>query len=151
MNEDAEGFIDALHGSDVGRMRRAVAYDGEEYDTVYCRDDIATAQTDAEIEEVTKNLILKGFDDELQQPEFARFGHLDMSVRWFHEVVVLQVPLGEWSGVIVGFDRDTVVDTGAFTDVALDYIESPERDLRDVEETDGDGEALDDSVEEQFS
>ncbi|WP_435096929.1 hypothetical protein [Halarchaeum sp. P4] len=147
MHEEADAFVSALQSSDVGRMRRAIAYDGEEYDVVYVRDDIEEAQTEAELDEVSKNLILKGFDDELEQPEFSQFGHLDMSVRWFHEVVVIQVPLGDWSGVIVGFDRDSVVDTGAFTDVALDYIDSPESDIRDTEE---DGEDLDEAVEEQF-
>ncbi|GGN19629.1 hypothetical protein [Halarchaeum nitratireducens] len=150
MNEEAEAFVDALRDADVGRIRRAIAYDGEAYDHLYTRDDVADAQTPEEIEETTKNLILKGFDDELDQPEFSRFGHLDLSVRWFHEVVVLQVPLGQWSGVIVSFDRDSVVDTGAFTDIALDYIENPASELRESE-GEPEGEELDDAVEEQFS
>ncbi|GAA0299864.1 hypothetical protein [Halarchaeum salinum] len=150
MNEDAAAFVAALREADVGQIRRAIAYDGETHDSLYIRDDIADAQTPEEIEEITKNLILKGFDDELEQPEFARYGHLDLSVRWFHEVVVLQVPLGEWSGVIVAFDRDTVVDTGAFTDIALDYIENPSSDFREPE-PEPDGEELDDAVEERFS
>jgi len=150
MNEEAEAFVDALRDADVGRIRRAIAYDGEAYDHLYTRDDVSDAQTPEEIEETTKNLILKGFDDELDQPEFSRFGHLDLSVRWFHEVVVLQVPLGEWSGVIVSFDRDSVVDTGAFTDIALNYIENPDSEFRDSEGEPEEGE-LDDAVEEQFS
>ncbi|GGM73389.1 hypothetical protein J2752_002485 [Halarchaeum rubridurum] len=150
MNEEAAAFVDALREADVGQIRRAIAYDGEAYDHLYTREDVTDAQTPEEIEETTKNLILKGFDDELDQPEFARFGHLDLSVRWFHDVVVLQVPLGEWSGVIVSFDRDSVVDTGAFTDIALDYIESPGSEFRETE-GEPEGEELDDAVEEQFS
>ncbi|QLC34174.1 hypothetical protein EFA46_008140 [Halarchaeum sp. CBA1220] len=148
MNEEAEAFVATLRKENVGRMRRAVAYDGEEYDVLYTRDDVEESMTAEEIDETTKNLILKGFDDERDQPEFARFGHLDMSVRWFHDVVVLQVPLGDWSGVIVAFDRDTVVDTGAFTDIALDYIDDPDTEMREADIDDEDD--LDDAVEEQF-
>ncbi|GGL43423.1 hypothetical protein GCM10009037_28580 [Halarchaeum grantii] len=148
MNEEAESFVAALRKENVGRMRRAVAYDGEEYDILYTREDVEASMTAEEIDETTKNLILKGFDDELDQPEFARFGHLDMSVRWFHGVVVLQVPLGDWSGIIVAFDRDTVVDTGAFTDIALDYIEDSDTEMREADIDDEDD--LDDAVEEQF-
>lgn len=150
MHEDAQAFINHLREANVGQLRRAIAYDGDEYDVVFERADVNDALTPQEEDELAKNLILKGFDDEVEQPEFGRFGHLDMSVRWFHNIVVLQVPLGGWSGVITVFDRDSVVDTGAFTDIALSYIDSPDNELRDPAET-SDVDSSDERVEDQFS
>ncbi|GGL58153.1 hypothetical protein [Halocalculus aciditolerans] len=150
MHEGARNLIDHLHDADIGQLRRAIAYDGEEYDVVFEQTDLSDALSPEEEEELAKNLILKGFDDDIEQPEFGRFGHLDMSVRWFHDVVVLQVPLGEWSGVILSYNRDSIVDTGAFTDTALDYIDNPESELREQAITE-DAEDADERVEDQFS
>lgn len=148
MHEQALAFVDELREADIARVRRAVAYDGDEYEDVHVRADVEAGYTDEEFDEQGKQLVLKALDDEVEQPEFVRFGHLDMTVQWFHDVVVLQVPLGEWSGVIVTFDRDSVVDTGAFSDIALDYIDDEGSELRAVE---SEGEDVDESVEDQFS
>ena len=119
----AESLASYLRELDAGDLRSAVSYEGDDYETVYQRKDLSEEYTEAEFEEIAKQFVLKGFDDPLEQPEFARFGHLDATVRWFHEVVVVQVPLDEWSGVIVAFDRDTIEDTGTLVDALLGFVE----------------------------
>lgn len=119
----AESLASYLRELDAGDLRSAVYYEGDEYDTVYQREELSEEYTEAEFEEIAKNFVLKGFDDPLEQPEFARFGHLDATVRWFHAVVVVQVPLDEWTGVIVSFDRDTIEDTGVLVDGILEFVE----------------------------
>jgi len=111
-----------IRSLDVGEPRTVVRYDGDDYETVYQADDLSEELTDEELEEVAKHLVLKSFDDGLEQPEFARFGHLDATVRWFQKVVVLQVPLDDWSGIIVSFDRDSISDTGYLLDEILDFV-----------------------------
>ncbi|MFB6079045.1 MAG: hypothetical protein ABEJ80_08720 [Halarchaeum sp.] len=148
MYDEADAFVDELREADIARMRRAIVYEADEYEDHHVREDVEASYTPEEFDEQAKQLVLKALDDEVEQPEFARFGHLDMTVRWFHDVVVLQVPLGEWGGVIVTFDRDSVVDTGAFTDIALDYIDDESSEIRDV---DGADESFDDAVEDAFS
>jgi hypothetical protein len=130
----AESLASYLRELDAGDLRSAVHYEGDDFDTVYQREALSEEYTEAEFEEIAKNFVLKGFDDPLEQPEFARFGHLDATVRWFHEVVVVQVPLDEWSGVIVSFDRDTIEDTGRLVDALLEYVEENFADHGDVAE-----------------
>ncbi|MFC3478944.1 hypothetical protein [Halobacterium litoreum] len=119
----ADSLARHIRSLDVGEPRTVVRYDGDDYDTVHQADDLDEELTDEELEEVAKHLVLKGFDDGLEQPEFARFGHLDATVRWFHEVVVLQIPLDDWSGIIVSFDRDSISDTGRLLDEILEFVE----------------------------
>ncbi|MCG1002654.1 MULTISPECIES: hypothetical protein [Halobacterium] len=119
----AESLARYLRELDAGDVRSAVHYEGDDYETVYQRDDLSEEYTEAEFEEIAKHFVLKGFDDPLEQPEFARFGHLDATVRWFHEVVVVQVPLDEWTGVIVSLDRDTIEDTGTLIDALLQFVD----------------------------
>ncbi|MFB6270434.1 MAG: hypothetical protein ABEH83_10845 [Halobacterium sp.] len=107
----------------AGDLRSVVQYEGDDYDVVFQRDDLAEHYTDEEFEEVAKHLVLKGFDDPLDQPELAHFGHLDATVRWFHEVVVIQVPLDEWDGIILSFDRHTITETGRLVDGILAFVE----------------------------
>ena len=119
----AESLASYLRELDAGDLRTAVHYEGDDYETVYQREALSEEYTESEFEEIAKHFVLKGFDDPLEQPEFARFGDLDATVRWFHEVVVVQIPLDEWSGVIVSFDRDTIEDTGRLVDALLAFVE----------------------------
>jgi hypothetical protein len=119
----AESLAAHIRTLDAGELRSVVHYDGDDYDTVFQADRVREEFAEVEYEEVAKHLVLKGLDDGFEQPEFARFGHLDATVRWFHDVVAFQVPLDDWSGVIVTFDRESIADTSALVDEILSFVE----------------------------
>ena len=120
----AESLASYLRELDAGALLAAVHYEGDDYDTVFRHREIEEAYTDDEFAEMAKHFVLKGFDDPLEQPEFSRFGHLDATVRWFHDAVVIQVPLDEWAGIIVAFDRESIEDTGTLVDGLLEFVEN---------------------------
>jgi len=133
----AETLAAHIRSMDAGELRTVVHYDGDDYDTVFQADAVSEEFADVEFEEVAKHLVLKALDDGFEQPEFARFGHLDATVRWFHDVVAFQVPLDDWSGIIVTFDRESITDTNALVDEILAFVESEFH-----------GEQVDDAAEE---
>lgn len=118
----AESLAAHIRELDAGDLRSVVRYDGDDYDTVFRADRVRDEFADVEYEAVAKHLVLKGLDDGFEQPEFARFGHLDATVRWFHDVVAFQVPLDDWSGIILTFDRDSIEDTSALIDEILAFV-----------------------------
>ncbi|WP_336036907.1 hypothetical protein [Halobacterium yunchengense] len=140
----AQSLANHVRELDAGDLRSVVHYEGDDYDVVFQREDLAEEYAESEFEEVAKHLVLKGFDDPLDQPEFARFGHLDATVRWFHDVVVIQVPLDEWCGVIAAFDRDSITDTGRLVDGILSFVEAEFDDHEDPD-------AAADDLAEEFS
>jgi hypothetical protein len=119
----AESLAAHVRSLDAGELHTVVQYDGETYHTVYQTDHVEEAFSETELEEITKQLVLKSFDDGLEQPEFARFGYLDATVRWFSEQVVFQVPTDDWSGVILTFDRDSISDTSRLVDEILSFVD----------------------------
>ena len=119
----AESLAAHIRSMDAGELRTVVHYDGDDYDVVFQSDRIGEAFTDVEFDEVAKHLVLKALDDGFEQPEFARFGHLDATVRWFHDVVAVQVPQDDWSGVIVTFDRDSITNTSALVEEILGFVD----------------------------
>lgn len=120
----AETLAAHIRSLDAGELRTVVHYDGDDYDTVFQSDAVGDAFSETELAEVTKHLVLKSFDDGLEQPEFARFGHLDATVRWFQDAVVFQVPMDDWAGFIVTFDRESISDTSRLVDEILSYIDA---------------------------
>lgn len=138
--EQATALVERVRQETAASMRRAIRYDGEAFDVLYHRDDVAEAYTDAEHEEVAKNLVLKGYDDAPHQGELARYGALDATVRWFEQAVVVQVPFGEWTGVVCTFDREAGTDPGRLTGAVLAAVEAqapttpsePDRDLEEA-------------------
>jgi hypothetical protein len=129
----AESLAAHVRSLDAGELHTVVHYDGETYDTVYEAAHVEDAFSETELEEVTKQLVLKSFDDGLEQPEFARFGHLDATVRWFGEAVVFQVPMDDWSGVIVTFDRESISDTSRLVDEILSFVDDELHDEQQAE------------------
>lgn len=127
----AESLAAHLRSLDAGDLRTVIHYDGDQYDTIFRSGRVEEAYTGTEFHEVTKNLILKALDDSHEQPEFGRFGHLDATVRWFQHIIVLQIPLDEWSGILVAFDRDTVSDTGRLVDEILTFVDGEFHDSDD--------------------
>ncbi|AHG05246.1 hypothetical protein HALDL1_08160 [Halobacterium sp. DL1] len=119
----ADSLARHIRSLDVGTLRAIIRYDGDEYDIDYKADPLEEQFTETEFEEVAKHLVLKGFDDGVEQPEFARFGHLDATVRWFQQVVVCQVPFDDWSGILVSFERESITDTGRLIDEILDFVD----------------------------
>jgi hypothetical protein len=119
----AETLAAHIRSLDAGELRTVVHYDGDDYDVRFQSDRVAEEFTDVEFDEVAKHLVLKALDDGFEQPEFARFGHLDATVRWFHGVVAVQVPMDDWSGVIVTFDRDSITNTSALVEEILAFVE----------------------------
>lgn len=140
----AESLAAHIRTLDGGELRSVVHYDGDDYDTIFQADRVRDEFAEVEYEEVAKHLVLKGLDDGFEQPEFARFGHLDATVRWFHDVVAFQVPLDDWSGVIVTFDRDSIEDTSALVDELLAFVDEEFHD-------DGAAAASADDVADEFS
>lgn len=143
----AETLAAHIRSMDAGELRTVVQYDGDDYDLLFKSDRVDEAFTDAEYDEVAKHLVLKALDDGFEQPEFARFGHLDATVRWFHEVVAVQVPLDDWSGVIVTFDRDSITDTSELVEEILAFLEGY---FHSSENTGGDAEAVAEEFAAEF-
>lgn len=137
-----ESFADHIRSLDAGELRTVTRYDGDEWETVFRSDQVEEAYSEEAFDSITKHLVLKSFDDNLEQPELAQFGHLDATVRWFHNVVVVQVPLDDWSGVIVSLERDSTSDTSTLVDGILDYV----TDVHD----DPDSETVADDLANQF-
>lgn len=102
------GFLTRFESVAGATARTVVTYDGDDLEFLVVREDVAAASTDGELEETARQLALKGFDDPPDQPELGRLGRLDVTIRWFDEVVVCQLPVGEWSGVLAAYDRDAV-------------------------------------------
>ncbi|WP_232701498.1 hypothetical protein [Halobacterium wangiae] len=119
----ADSLARYIRSLDVGTLRTIVRYDGDDYEVDFKSAAIEAEYTDDEFEEVAKNFVLKGFDDGHEQPEFARFGHLDATVRWFQQVVVCQIPFDDWSGIFVSFDRESISDTGHLIDDILAFVD----------------------------
>lgn len=119
----AETLAAHIRSLDAGELRSVVHYDGDDYDVMFQSELVGEDFTDVEYTEVAKHLVLKGLDDGFEQPEFARFGHLDATVRWFHDVVAVQVPMDDWSGIIVTFARDSITDTSALVDEILSFVD----------------------------
>jgi|AntRauMinimDraft_4_1070384.scaffolds.fasta_scaffold00059_7 hypothetical protein len=140
----AETLAAHIRALDAGELRTVVHYDGDDYDGLFKSDRVAQEFTDIEYDEVAKHLVLKALDDGFEQPEFSRFGHLDATVRWFHDVVAVQVPLDDWSGVIVTFDRDSIKDTSALVEEILAFVDE---EFHTASETDEDA----DDVAEEFA
>jgi hypothetical protein len=130
----AETLAAHIRSMDAGELRTVVYYDGDDYDALFKSDRANEEFTDIEFDEVTKHLVLKALDDGFEQPEFARFGHLDATVRWFHDVVAVQVPQDDWSGVIVTFERDSISDTAALVDEILSFVDEQFHAGRDTDE-----------------
>ena len=124
-------------------LRLVATYDGDETTLRYRREDAESEFSEEEFKETLNNAVLKALDDAREQPEFSRWGHLDATVRWFHEVVVVQVPTGEWTGVLVTADREGVPPGRGFVETVLTTVE--------VGHGDEDPEAAaEESIEEQF-
>lgn len=105
-------------------LRVAVHYEGDDYSVLFRRDDIAELFTDEEFDETVKNAILKSLDETPEQGEFTRWGTLDMTARWFDEILLVQVPLDEWEGVILSFDRADLDDYGDLVNDLLAYVDT---------------------------
>lgn len=140
----AETLAAHIRSLDAGELRTVVHYDGDDYDVLFNSDRVTEEFTDVEYDEVVKHLVLKALDDGFEQPEFARFGHLDATVRWFHDVVAVQVPMDDWTGVIVTFDRDSITNTSALVEEILAFVDEEFHTAGDME-----GDA--DDVAEEFA
>lgn len=127
-----DDLLAELHQTDAFRV--AIHYESDSYDVLYRREDVAEEYTEAEFDEVVKNAILQGLDESPEQSEFTRWGHLDVTARWFHEVVLVYVPLGEWTGVILSFDRENTDSYGDLMSGVLEFVEENFRDDADTED-----------------
>jgi len=143
----AETLAAHIRTMDAGELRAVVHYDGDDYDVLFKSDRVTEEFTDVEFDEVAKHLVLKGLDDGFEQPEFARFGHLDATVRWFHDVVGVQVPIDDWSGVIVTFDRDSITDASALVEEILAFVEE---EFHAAADTGGDADELAEEFAAEF-
>ncbi|MFB6219504.1 MAG: hypothetical protein ABEH77_10095 [Halobacteriaceae archaeon] len=133
--------VDDLARSVDADLRVAVEYHADEYDVLFVRDDVAAAYTDEEFDEHLKEFVMKGYDDAPRQPEFTRFGVLEATIRWFHDIVAVHVPLGEWDGYLFTFERDSFDDGGGFTGAVLGFVDDR---LRDADED------IDDRIDDHF-
>jgi len=123
MSEDVLDYLVAA-AQEADGFRFSVHYHGDEYDVLYKRDDIDEVYTAEEFDETVKNLVLTGLDESRDQTEFNRWGHMDVAVRWFHHIIVVHIPLGDWEGVFFTFDRDEVPAYGALVDNLLTAVEN---------------------------
>lgn len=143
----AAELVELLRDRDGVDLRVVLAYEGDDYETVLVHDEVAEQFTDEQFDELAKRFVLKSLDDWVEQPEFATYGHLDVVTRWFHEIVVVQVPVGEWSGVLLSFERTDVEAVGEAIEEILDYVDEPDHGLREEE---FDEETVAEAAEEHF-
>lgn len=122
MSDDVlDDLLAAAHERDG--FRSFVHYHGDDYDVRYKREDVEEAYTSEEFDEIVKNLVLAGLDERRDQTEFNRWGHMDIGARWFHTIVVLHVPLGDWEGAFATFDREKLTAYGSLLNDVLNVVE----------------------------
>ncbi|WP_123538679.1 hypothetical protein [Halosimplex salinum] len=107
VSEEVEAIVDHIQEGDEGRLRMAIKYGADDHETVYVRDDVADQFSEAELEERVETLVMKGLGDPAHEGALFDFGNLDATVRWYDAVVVAHFPVGEWSGLVFTFDRET--------------------------------------------
>jgi len=107
VSEEVESIVDSIRTRDRGALRAAVSYGGDEYETLYLREDIESQFSDEEYDERVETLVMKGLSDPAEEGALADFGGLDATVRWYDTVVVAHFPVREWSGLVFTFDRQT--------------------------------------------
>lgn len=118
---DAEirGFVDALREHPDASLRLAVRYSGDNWDTVFLREDVRDRYTDAELDQRIETLVMKGHGDPPQEAPLSDFGTLDAVMRWYDGVVVAHFPVREWSGLVFTFDREA----SPVVDLANEYLD----------------------------
>lgn len=134
--EVAELFVDALREEIDAGLRLAVEYDADEYEVVFADPEVRDSYTEEEFDEYIKQFVLKAYDDAPHQPEFVRLGHLDATVRWFDDVVAVQIPVDDWDGFLLTFERGGDTTRGEFTDAVLDLADKHLGWAGDAEEPD---------------
>ena len=105
VSDEVESIVDHIRSTDRGALRAAVRYGGDEYETLYVRDDIDAEFSDEEYDERVERLVMKGLSDPAEEGTLSDFGGLDATVRWYETVVVAHFPVREWSGLVFTFDR----------------------------------------------
>jgi hypothetical protein len=143
MTVDTDAAVTELRAVCGDAVRLVATYDGDDTDLLYRREDAEDEFSEEEFEETLNNAVLKALDDAREQPEFSRWGHLDATVRWFHDVVALQVPTDDWTGVLITIDRAGIPPGEDIVETVLTAIETGD--------DDGDPEAAAEKrIEEEF-
>ncbi|MFC6732628.1 MULTISPECIES: hypothetical protein [unclassified Haladaptatus] len=106
-----------------------VAYDGDSHRGVYLRDDVKSRFSEAENDEIRKEFFLAALSDPATNPDSAYFGPLEFTIRCFRNEFIAHLPVGEWTGVLVGFERREITNSAQL----FDWLEAIHRDLQDGE------------------
>lgn len=103
-------------------LRVILVYNGDGYETQYVRTDVEESYSPEEFDEKLKQLVVEGISDPPAQEQFRRFGETEGVLRRFENAVVLHYPLGEFTGVALTFDRETVSSIDTLMEIGFDYL-----------------------------
>ncbi|WP_435360003.1 hypothetical protein [Haloarchaeobius sp. DFWS5] len=117
---DLRNLVERLDDETDAALRLVVHYEGETREVIHVREDIRERFTEDELNERVKTLTMKGLGDAPTEATLSDFGTLGATLRFFDEVVVAVFPDGEWSGVVVVFDRQA----SPLVDTTLDFLDA---------------------------
>ena len=102
---------------EVGDALRAVGtYDGEAYEVLSLRDDLATELDDDDFDAIRQGAVFDTLERDYYERLFSTVGAFEATVRQFERAVVVEVPTGDHGGVLVSLDRDHDGSTRAVVD-----------------------------------
>jgi hypothetical protein len=113
-------LVRALRSAAGDDVRSIVRYGADEHRLVYLREDLRDRYDEAARRDRVETLVMKALADPTDDAVLDDYGVLEATLRWFDEAVVAVYPTGDWSGVVVTFDRRR----SPLVDVALDHVDS---------------------------
>lgn len=119
---DLQALVDRYQAVAPDALRVVLAYDGDEKQVVYVRDDVRKVYSGEEFERKTQQLVIEGISDPPAQAGLRRYGRIDVVIRRFEEAIVFHYPVDEFTGVAVAVDRIDLPPVGELADVGTDHL-----------------------------
>ena len=104
-------------------LRSVIYYDEAGGEVVYVRDDVADQYTDADIEQVVRDVRLEAVEKPHQESLYAH-GSMNATVRCFEEAVEMHFPHDEKCGTAVALDGEVFAIHNTFIGRCLDVMEA---------------------------
>lgn len=108
-------FLRELVGDD---LRSVIWHDPGDFEVVYAREDVLTAYSDGEIEDVVDELLMTSFSKSVKERVYTH-GELECLVEYYEDGVEMHVILEGGEGIAVGFDRQAVATHETFVGKCL--------------------------------
>jgi hypothetical protein len=122
IDPDLQTLVERYEAVAPDALRVILAYDGDEKEVVYVRDDVREFYSEEEFEQKIQQLVVEGISDPPNQIGLRRYGRIDVVIRRFDDAIVLHYPLDEFAGVAVTLDRIELPPIGDLADVGTDHL-----------------------------